>query len=275
MLKLGKFNELEVIRKKDFGVFLHSDVGEILLPKKYIENKLEIGDKVDVFVYKDSEDRYIATTLKPKAQVDEFALLQVKDSNNVGAFLDWGLEKDLLVPFSQQSQELEVGKKYLVKVYLDKVSNRIIASEKINKFLDNEEITVNEKDEVDLIVHKFLDLGVGVIVNQKHYGLIFKNEIYKELKVGDILRGYVKKVREDNKLDISIRKGIVDEIDESKERILKELEKENGFLNLNDKSSAEDIKQKLEMSKNLFKKSIGGLYKSGIIELKNDGIALK
>lgn len=275
MFKLGDFNELKVVKEREFGFFLDSEVGEILLPTKYVPEDLEVGDNINVFVYKDSEDRYVATTLTPKAKVGDIAFLEVKDINEYGAFVDWGLEKEILVPYSQQKEKLKKNKKYIFSIYKDDVSNRIIASQKINRYIEEDEIELTEGQEVDIMVYEFTDLGVKVIINGKYLGLLYKNEVYKNLKVGDVTSAYVKKIREDNKIDVSIRKKINLEIDEAKEIILDELRKYDGVLYLTDKSSPDHIQKSLEMSKGMFKKALGGLYKDGLVTLTSEGTYLK
>lgn len=274
MFKLGDFNELKAVKEREFGFFLDSEVGEILLPTKYVPEGLEVGDDINVFVYKDSEDRYVATTLTPKAKVGDIAFLEVKDINEYGAFVDWGLEKEILVPYSQQKEKLKKNKKYIFSIYKDDVSNRIIASQKINRYIEEDDIELTEGQEVDIMVYEFTDLGVKVIINGKYLGLLYKNEVYKNLKVGDVTSAYVKKIREDNKIDVSIRKKINLEIDEAKERILDELRKYDGILYLTDKSSPDHIQKSLEMSKGMFKKALGGLYKDGLVTLTSSCTSL-
>ncbi|MCT4508191.1 MAG: S1-like domain-containing RNA-binding protein [Tepidibacter sp.] len=275
MFKLGDFNKLEIVKERDFGLFLDSEVGEILLPTKYVPDNVEVGDSIDVFVYKDSEDRYIATTLTPKAKVGDIAFLEAKDINKYGAFLDWGLEKELLVPYNQQKEKMKKNRKYIVSVYKDDVSDRIIASQKINKFIEDEDIDLVEGQEVDLMIYEFTDMGIKVIIDGKYFGLLYNNEVYKNLKVGDITKGNIKKIREDKKIDVTIRKKINKEIDEAKAKILEELEKYNGVLYLTDKSSPEHIKNSLQMSKGMFKKALGGLYKEGLVKLTSEATYLK
>lgn len=275
MLEIGQFNKLKVKRETINGVYLDSQEGEILLPKKYITKEIEIGDALDVFVYKDSEDRYIATTANPKAVVGEFAYLEVKDVNKYGAFLDWGLEKELLVPYSEQSQNMIKGKKYIVRVRVDNITKRIVATTKINKFIEMDDINLKEKEEVDIMVCEFNDLGIKVIINNLYFGLLYKNEVHQNLKIGDKLKGYIKKIREDNKIDVSLTKGGHEERETNKNKVI-EILKENGdFLKITDKSSPEEIKNTLQMSKNTFKKTVGALYKQGIIEILDEGLRLK
>lgn len=274
MLELGKFNTLKIARKVDFGVFLSSGTDEVLLPKKYLEPAMEIGSDVVVFIYKDSEDRTIATTQKPFAQVGEFAYLKVKEVNSFGAFMDWGLEKDLLVPFREQDKKLEAGKSYVVYVYVDKLTKRIAASAKINRYAKNDEMLLSENEEVDLLLFKQTDLGYGAIINNLHQGLIYKNEVFTNLAVGDKVKGWIKTLREDGRIDLRLQKVGFELSDDAQELILKKLSEKNGFLALNDASEPQLIKNELGMSKKTFKKAIGGLFKSKRISLEENGIKL-
>ncbi|MDF2674253.1 MAG: hypothetical protein K0R09_2521, partial [Clostridiales bacterium] len=201
MLKIGDYNELEVLKETDFGVYLSSDEEEILLPGKYVPEGLAIGDRINVFIYKDSEDRLIATTITPKAKVGDIAYLEVKDTNRYGAFLDWGLEKDLLVPFAEQKIKMVTGNKYFVKVYFDEESKRVVATSKINRHILREASDLEEGEEVDLLVYKFTELGASVIINNKYLGVVYKNDIFIKLDVSDRLKGYISKIREDGKID--------------------------------------------------------------------------
>lgn len=274
MLKIGDYNELEVLKQTDFGVYLISDEDEILLPGKYVPEGLAIGDKINVFIYKDSEDRLIATTIAPKAKVGDIAFLEVKDTNRYGAFMDWGLEKDLLVPFSEQKIKMTAGNRYFVKVYFDEKSKRIAATSKINKHLLKVVSDLKEGEEVDLLAYKFTELGLSVIINNKYMGIVYKNDIFIRIDIGDKLKGYVSKVREDGKIDVSIRKMGFDKVLDSKEVILQRLQESNGFLPLTDKTSPKIIEETLEMSKSAFKKAIGMLYKQRKIEITDSGIKL-
>lgn len=274
MLELGKFNTLKIARKVDFGVFLSSGTDEVLLPKKYLEPAMEIGSDVAVFIYKDSEDRTIATTQKPFAQVGEFAYLKVKEVNSFGAFMDWGLEKDLLVPFREQDKKLEAGKSYVVYVYVDKLTKRIAASAKINRYAKNDEMLLSENEEVDLLLFKQTDLGYGAIINNLHQGLIYKNEVFTNLAVGDKVKGWIKTLREDGRIDLRLQKVGFELSDDAQKLILKKLSEKNGFLALNDASEPQLIKNELGMSKKTFKKAIGGLFKSKRISLEENGIKL-
>ena len=266
MIHLGEYNTLEILRDTEPGLFLgDGDVGEVLLPNRYVPKVFEIGEKIEVFVYLDNEERPVATTDQPYIKRGEFALLRCNQVTNFGAFLDWGLVKELFCPFREQAFKMKSGGWYLVHCYLDDESQRLVASSKTNSFLDNKELTVAQFDEVDLIVSHPSELGMNVIVNKTHSGLIFRDDIFKDLSVGDRLKGTVKKVRIDNKLDISL----------NAEHILNELHDNSGFLPLNDKSNPEQIKELLQMSKKSFKKAIGSLYKERQIEIKEDGIHLK
>jgi uncharacterized protein len=276
MFFIGKYNHLTIARSSDYGLYLEDVQGdEVLLPNRYVTDDMRIDDTITVFVYNDSDDRLVATTEKPLVVRNEFAYLEVKDVNANGAFLDWGLSKDLFVPFREQSTPMRVGEKYVVFLYLDHKTSRLIASAKINKFLDNERLTVIEGDEVDALVWERTELGYNVIVNQYHKGLIYHNEIFKNINIGDTRKGFVKKIREGNKLDISLEVPGVERFEPLIQRILDELNAKGGFLPLHDNSSPEEIYQSLEMSKKNFKKSIGNLYKKGIIQMEENGIRLK
>ena len=276
MIQIGKYNTLEILRDTEPGLFLGDEEGnDVLLPNKYVPEEFEIGDKLDVFVYLDHEERLVATTLKPHIKLEEFALLRCNYTNQFGAFLDWNLEKDLFCPFKEQAFKMRKGDWYLVFCYLDEETDRLVASSKTNSFLSNKELTVNQFDEVNLIVSHPSDIGMNVIVNELHLGLIYKDDIYKEISVGDRLKGIVKKVRQDNKLDISLSQIGYRNIEPNAQVILEELEDNSGFLSLTDKSSPDDIKEALQMSKKSFKKAIGSLYKQRVIEIKEDGIYLK
>lgn len=274
MLEIGKYNQLEVKKISSFGAYLASEAGEILLPQKYAPDGLKPGDVVKVFIYLDSDDRLIATSQIPKAQVGEFAVLEVKDNSPIGAFLDWGLEKDLFVPFSEQPVPMKKREKYLVRLYLDR-SERIAASAKIGKFLEAELISLKVGEEVGLMIYEFTDLGAKVIINGLYAGLLFRNELYGKPMLGTRLKGYVNKIREDKKIDVTLRRSGYSGIDVSKERIMKTLEASGGFLPLSDKSSPELIGEVLKMSKKTFKKAIGSLYKDGFIELTEESIKLR
>jgi uncharacterized protein len=276
MIHLGEYNTLEILRDTEPGLFLgDAEDNEVLLPNRYVPEEFEIGDKLEVFVYLDNEERPVATTDKPFIKKGDFALLRCNQVTKFGAFLDWGLVKELFCPFKEQAFKMKAGGWYLVHCYLDEESERLVASSKTNRFLDNKELTVAQFDEVDIIVSHPSDIGMNVIVNKKHLGLVFKDDIFKDISVGDRLKGIVKKVRQDNKLDISLSQIGYRNIEPNAQFILNELEDNSGFIPLHDKSNPEDIKDQLQMSKKSFKKAIGSLYKDRRIEIKEDGIYLK
>ena len=271
MLEIGKYNRLEVKKLSAIGVYMASELGEILMPTKYVPEGTHPGEHLKVFVYLDSEDRLLATTLTPKAQVGEFAVLEVKDTGNVGAFLDWGLEKDLLVPFSEQPRPMQKGEKYLVRVYLDR-SERIAASAKLGKFLETRNVPLKAGEEVRLTFYEFGDLGAKVIINGRYAGLLFKSELFGKYEIGATVKGYVGKVREDGKVDVTLRKGGVQDITGGKEIVLQILRAKGGFLPVGDKTPPEQISAMFKMSKKSFKTVIGNLYKEGAIEITPEGI---
>ena len=275
MAAIGLMNDLEVVKEVDFGIYLDGGThGEILMPKRYVPEGCKPGDVLNVFIYLDSEDRLVATNEKPKAMVGEFALLPVVSITNVGAFLDWGLPKDLLVPFREQQQSMEAGRSYLVYVYLDDESQRIAASSKLDKCVDNIPVDYEVGEEVDLIIAGQTDLGFKAIIDNSHWGMIFKNEVFQPLKVGQKLKGFIKTIREDEKIDLSLQKEGYEKIDDISQSILNKLAASNGFLPLTDKSSPESIKGTFQISKKNFKKAIGSLYKHRLISLEEDGIKL-
>jgi uncharacterized protein len=265
---------MEVVKQMDFGIYLASDNHEVLMPTKWVPQGTRIGDLLEVFVYRDSEDRLIATTLKPFAIADEFAFLEVKQVNQTGAFMDWGMEKDLLVPFREQPLAMQPGKSYVVYVYTDPVSDRMVASARLNKFFEKGNIELAAGDIVDLLIYSETDKGLNAVVNNMYTGLIYQNEIYDNVRVGDKLKGFVKQVREDNKIDLSLQKSGYELVDDVKWKLLNLLKEKNGFLPLNDNSTPEEIKAALQISKKAFKKAAGALYKERLIEITNEGIKL-
>jgi len=274
MIELGKYNTLTIARDTQVGLYLTDGKDDILLPNKYVPEEFEIGDELTVFVYLDQEERPVATTLEPYIYLNEFALLRVSYTNKFGAFINWGLEKDLFVPFREQARPMDSGKRYLVHMYLDEKSGRLVGSSKLNQFLTNEELTVEVGEEVDLIVSHITDLGINVIINEQHKGLMYLNEVYDDFRTGDRIKGYIKAIRPDNKIDVTLQKPGFEGIEPNAEKILDELRASRGFLRLNDDSHPEDIKTVLKMSKKSFKKAIGTLYKQKLIEIKEDGIYL-
>lgn len=274
MIEIGKFNTLKIARSTKVGLYLTDGASDVLLPNKYVPSEFEIDDELEVFVYLDHEERPVATTLEPYIFLNEFALLRVNYINKFGAFMNWGMEKDLFVPFKEQARPMEEGKRYLVYMYMDEKSNRLVGSSKLNQFLDNKEITLEKGEEVDLIVSHITEAGINVIINEKHKGLLYKNEVFEDLRTGDRIIGYVKNVRPDGKIDVSRQAFGMENIDASAQKVLDELKASRGVLRLNDNSDPEDIKTVLQMSKKTFKKAIGTLYKQKLIEIKEDGVYL-
>ena len=275
MLQLGRFNNLTINRLSPHGLYVGDGTTELLLPNKYVPESYELGDYIDVFVFKDSEDRLTATTLEPYAQIGEFAFLEAKDLNSSGAFLDWGLEKDLFVPFKEQNDRMAKGRAYIVYLYVDSVTERIVATSKINKFTENHlTIDVKEGDTVDIMIYKYTDLGVKVIANNKYWGMLFLNEIFKNLRIGEKMTAIVKKIREDGKLDLTLQQNGMAIVSEIQTLILEKLEENDGFLPYNDNSSPEDIYRYFNVSKKVFKKTIGTLFKEKKITLADSGIHL-
>ena len=248
---------------------------DVLLPNKYCPENFKIEDEIEVFVYRDHEGRKIATNLTPKIHLHEFALLQVTAVTDVGAFLDWGMEKELFVPFMEQKQKMKEGRWYIVYLDLDTKTDRLYASNKIDKHLENDILTIKEKEEVELLVLQKTDLGFTVIVNNRHKGLLFNNEIFRELNIGDKLKGFVKKIREDNKIDISIQAiGYNNFIDTNSDLIYRALLENDGFLAVTDKTSPDEIYLQFGMSKKAFKKTLGALFKQKKIKILPNGIKL-
>ncbi len=274
MVNIGEYNELEVVKELEFGIYLRVDDVEILMPTKWVPEGTRIGDMLNVFIYRDSDDRLIATTMVPFATANTFAFLEVKDANAMGAFLDWGMQKDLLVPFREQPVKMEPGKSYVVFVYVDDISNRLVASARLNKYIEGNDIKVMEGDMVDLLIYSETPLGYNAIINNMYSGLIYKNEIYETIRIGDRVKGFVSRVREDNKIDLRLQKSGFELVDDVKWRILKMMKDEKGFLSLSDNSSPEEIKVKLAISKKAFKKAIGALYKERLIKLTDKGVML-
>lgn len=274
-MEIGAYNTLKIARKTSIGLYLTNGEQDVLLPNKYVPKMFEENEDLTVFVYLDHEQRLIATTLEPFIYKNEFAYLKVNYINQYGAFLDWGLEKDLFVPFAEQARKMEEGKYYMVYMFIDEKTNRLVGSSRLKQFLSNEHLTVSEGEEVDLIVTHITDLGINVIINEKHQGLIYKNELFEDLRTGDRIIGYIKSIRPDGKIDVSRTKIGYDKVDNFKDTILKELEYNDGFLGLHDGSHPEEIKTILGMSKKSFKQAVGALYKNRIIEIEPNGIRLK
>lgn len=275
-MNIGKTNTLTIARETSVGLFLTDGNTDVLLPRKYMPKVYEEGEDLEVFLYLDHEERPVATTLRPYVQLNEFAHLKVNYMNEYGAFLDWGLEKDLFVPFREQAQRMETGKRYLVYVFLDEKTNRLVASSRIHRFIMEENVLLEPGQEVQVMITHFSDAGVNVIIEHQYRGLAFQNQVFDEtLKFGKTYKAYVKQVRPDGKVDISFQKMGLDQIDAAVQQILAELNANRGFLGLHDNSHPEDIKTVLKMSKKTFKKAIGQLYKDRRIELRENGIYLK
>jgi uncharacterized protein len=275
MPSIGKYNTLKILKELDFGVYLDgADLGEILLPKRYVPEGSKIGDDLNVFLYFDSDDRIIATTEKPFATVGEFALLRVKSVDQVGAFLDWGLMKDLLVPFREQKVTMIEGRSYIVYVFFDRSSNRIAASAKLGQFLDRIPPEYEVGQQVELLIWQATEMGYKAIINHFHYGMLYSNEVFQKLDVGQNLKGYIKKIREDNKIDLSLYPPGYARVGENTDKIIEYLEQQGGYVPLSDKTSPEVIYNLFGISKKTFKSAIGGLYKQGKIILEKDGIRL-
>lgn len=275
MIELGNYNTLKIVRDTSPGLFLESETGaEILLPNKYVPKVFEIGDELNVFCYLDFDERPVATSLTPFMKRNEFGFLKVVEVNQIGAFLDWGLEKHLFVPFREQREKMKEGQWYVVYCYLDDISFRLVASNKIDKFLSNDELSVRTGDKVSLLVTRLTDLGWEVIVNDRHKGLVFSSEIFQHMAVGQRMEGYIKTIRPDNKLDISLQPQGQKALEPTARKIQKVLEESGGFLALHDKSDPKEISKVLGMSKKTFKKGVGTLYKARQIEIRDDGIHL-
>ncbi|GAB3768390.1 S1-like domain-containing RNA-binding protein [Spirosoma horti] len=282
MIDIGRINTLTALRQTSVGFFLgdltdrksQDFSNDILLPNKYVPETLAVDDDIDVFVYTDSEDRPIATTLTPAIQRNEFAALQVVSVTSAGAFLDWGLEKDLLVPHREQAWPMEVGNWYVVFMYLDETTNRLVASSKVNRFLDPDVRDLVVGEEVQLLAYELTDLGVNVIINNRYRGLVYANEIFRTVRPGDPLIGYIKNIRDDDRVDVSLQRAGFENVEPNARRILATLKAENGFLPLTDNTSPEVIYAALEMSKKTFKKAIGTLYRERKIMIEDKGIRL-
>ena len=276
MIQFGQIHELEVLTITDFGVYLIAeDSGEILLPNKHIPEALSVGDKISVFLYFDSEDRPVATTQIPNALVGEFAYLKVIDNSPIGAFMDWGLDKDLLVPFSGQHRPMKLDQSYLVYLYLDKINGRIVGSSKVDKYIDKSMPHDFEPgQEVDLIIANSTDLGYKAVINRKHWGVLYENEVFQRLSFGQHIKGFIKQVRPDGKIDLILQIGQTSR-DENAQKIISYLEEQNGTALLSDKSDPKLISDLFGMSKGAFKKTIGALYKQKIINIEKDRINIE
>lgn len=274
MLQIGVYHTLKIDRETKVGLFLTNGKDDVLLPNKYVPSDFTIGEDLTVFVYLDHEERPVATTLKPFITLNSFAVLKVNYINKFGAFLNWGMEKDLFVPFKEQARPMEKDKRYIVTMYLDKQTGRLAASSKINQFLDKEPLDIEVGQEVDLMVSHITEIGINVIINGKFRGLAYQNEVFETVSPGYKTKGYIKTIRPDGKIDVSFQKQGFEAIDDSAQQVLEALKQNDGVLRLNDNSHPEEIKSVLKMSKKTFKKAIGSLYKQKLIDINNEGIQL-
>ncbi len=292
MMELGKMNKLEVFRESPHGMYLMDDEGEeVLLPNKYVPEDIQIDDDIEVFVYLDSEERPVATTLTPKVMLNQFAALKVMDVTEIGAFMDMGLEKHLFVPFREQNRRMKVGEIHIIYMYLDEETDRLVGSSKYKKRLrgseavtlkEGDDITLNWSDgtklkegqEVQLLIAEETPIGFNAIINQLCLGLLYKNEVFKNIKTGSQPKGYIKKIREDGKIDLSLQPIGYAKVEPNAEKILDKLRWNNGYIRLNDKSEPDEIRAMFQMSKKTFKKAIGALYKQRLIVIENHGIRL-
>lgn len=275
MLKIGEFQDLNILRETEPGLYLGNPEGdEVLLPHKYKPEQFEVGDELTVFVYLDNQQRPVATTLEPHVKLNEFGYLRCSQVNKVGAFMDWGLEKQLFVPYKEQARPMKEGSWYIVRLYLDNVTGRLVGSSKTRRFLQNEELSVKKFDEVDVLITHITEQGANVIVNGQHRGLIYMEDIFEDLHSGDRFKAYIKKIRSDKKLDVVLQAPGYRSIEPNAQYLFEELEAAGGFLALNDKSDPKDIKDALGMSKKSFKKAVGSLYKDKKIKITEEGIEL-
>ncbi len=275
MVNIGKYNKLKIVKLLSFGAYLDGgDNLEILLPTRYVSKDAQPGDEVEVFIYHDNEGRLIATTAHPLATVGEFQFMEVKDVNNAGAFLEWGIMKDLLVPFKEQKKPMKEGRWYLVYVRLDHVTGRIMASARVDKFLNNTPANYEPNQEVDLLIADETELGYKVIINNQHWGLIYYNEVFQRLEKGERMKGYIKEIREDDKIDVSLSPLGYQKIGGIADVILDALRSQGGYLPVHDKSEPDIIYSLFRCSKKAFKQAIGALYKQHLINLEKEGIRL-
>ena len=274
-IKLGDYNRLTNVKEVDFGIYLDGgDEGEILLPKRYVPENCKPGDELEVFLYLDQDERLIATTQHPLAKVGEFACLEVAWVNQYGAFLNWGLMKDLFCPFHEQKQRMEIGNRYVVAVFIDEESYRIAASAKVEHFFATDFPPYQPGEKVDLLVWQTTDLGFKVIIDHAYPGLVYRSQVFKSIRIGDSLQGYIMGVRPDGKIDVSLQPHGRQQTTDFAETLLQYLKDHDGFCELGDKSDAQDIKHRFEVSKKVYKKAIGDLYRRRLITLEDAGIRL-
>jgi hypothetical protein len=269
---LGEFNELEILRFTSVGIYLGDENQDVLLPQKCVQADWEVGDIITVFLYRDSEDRLIATTLQPNVTLNRFGYLKVNQVNHFGAFLDWGVEKDLMVPYREQRHKLVEGEQVLVYLFLDDATDRLVATTKYKKFFEEDTSIVELNVPVDIIIDDQTDLGVKVIVDDRFPGLIYHQDFNKRVLKGEITTGYVYNIREDGKLDVRLEPEGYGKIEPLSEELFDLIQRRGGVIHLHDKSSPEEIKRQVGMSKKNFKKAVGNLYKSKYIRLEEDSI---
>jgi predicted RNA-binding protein (virulence factor B family) len=273
-LETGKYNTLKILKTVDFGLYLDGgNKKEILLPTRYVSPNMKVGDEIEVFIYNDNEGRPIATTEKPYGTVGEFQYMKVKDKSSAGVFLDWGIMKDLLVPFSEQKEDMKTGDRYLVYIYLDVITKRIVASTRLDKFLDNIPPDYRQNQEVDLIVAAQTDLGYKVIINSLHWGLIYADQIFRPLHTGEKCKGYIREVRDDEKIDVNLYPQGYGKVEDVVRLITLQLDKNRGFLPCSDKTDAALIRAMFSCSKKTFKQAVGYLYRRRLIKIDDAGIS--
>lgn len=274
-IELGRFNELEVVKQVDFGMYLDGgEEGELLLPARYVPEGCKVGDRLNVFLYLDMDERLVATTLTPLVQVGQFAYLEVAWVNQFGAFLNWGLMKDLFVPFGEQKMKMQVGRKYMIHAHLDEESYRIVASAKVERYLSKEMPEYQPGEEVEILIWQKTDLGYKAIIEHQHSGLLYENEVFTTLEAGRKMRAFVKQVRDDGKIDLMLQKPGLGKVDDFAKTLLEHIRENGGRISLNDKSPADEIYETFGVSKKTFKKGVGDLYKKRLISLQEDGITL-
>ncbi len=278
-MELGEYNTLEVLREAEHGYYLGDEEGnDVLIPMKWVPDNIEIGGEIEVFVYKDSYDRPIATTMKPFGTVGDFVKLKVKQVSNTGAFADWGLEKDLLIPYKEQPKiRLEEGQEVLVFIFLDEVTDRIAATTRLHLVLDNDELDIEEGEKVEIKIWKKTDLGYSVVINDEYLGLLYHQDVFEEIEIGETRNAFVKRIKTgkaEKQIDVSLRKFVGEMVEPDAQLILDTLKKTGSFIPFNDKSSPEDIKKHFKMSKKAFKRAVGNLYKKRLIKIMKNGISL-
>ena len=273
--EIGHIVKLEACKSTDHGFYLITpDDQEILLPNKYVPEDLKIGDYIEVFVYNDSEDRPVATTLKPKILLDSCAFLKAIDVNRFGAFMDWGMEKDLLIPFAEQGIKIVKGEDCLVYMYKDRATDRLVGSTKLNKFIKNDKVELKPGEEVDLLITGEIEIGMKAVINNKHFGMLYKNELFKPIQVGEQLKGFIQRIRPDGKIDLTLNSASLSSVEQLANRIWERLQNENGAINISDKSDPETIYKEFQVSKKAFRRAVGLLYSQRKIKINPESIII-